>query len=367
MKILVYEDNLSGHRLEYLHHFWEGAKLYPENEYIFAVPESFKEKRSLLKWSECKNASLRYFENRNLYKFKSALNLLKIAKSEKVSEIKLSSLMAFMPFVAFFPKRIKVSGIIYLIYLYRWNSSSFVKKAADVLKYLMFKFSRCIKDVYILNDCVSAYRLNKIYKTNKFTYIPDPVFIENADCPKAEIKVKNNRQIFFHFGALTARKGTIEILKAIELLPENELNDKTFIFAGKVLSGIKTEFYDRVKLLTKRRADIKVYDKFCDYEFIHKIGRQSDCILAPYSNVECSSGLLAYAAYWQKPIVVPKKGLIGKLAKKYGYGILIKDTSCKSIYAVLTGFKGKAVNADLCQAYIQRNSIEKFQQIFMRF
>ena len=75
MKILVYEDNLSGHRLEYLHHFWEGTKLYPGNEYIFAVPESFKEKKPLLKWSECKNASLRYFDNRNLSKFKSALDL----------------------------------------------------------------------------------------------------------------------------------------------------------------------------------------------------------------------------------------------------------------------------------------------------
>lgn len=367
MKILIYEDNLSGHRLEYLHHFWEGAKLYPQNEYIFAVPKQFKDKKKLLHWSECSNASIRYFDNGNLSRLKSALNLLKIAKEEDVSEIKLSSLMALMPFIVFFPPKIKVSGIIYLIYLYRWRNSGFTKKMADVLKYLMFKFSKCIKNIYILNDEISAYKLNRIYKTNKFTYIPDPVFIEETKRIDIENNTVSDRQIFFHFGTLTGRKGTIEILKAIEKLSADESKNKTFIFAGKVLDDIKNDFYSKIKLLTERNIEIKVYDKFCDYDFIHALGRQSDCILAPYSNIECSSGLLAYAAYWEKPIVVPAKGLIGKLAKKYGYGIPIKDQFCDSIYKVLSTFTPIRPDTNLCQAYIRKNSIEKFQRIFMRF
>ena len=62
-KILVYCPRIAGHRLEYIHHLYEGARLYKHN-YVFAVPQIFEEQKYKLKWSSTDNVSFITIEDK---------------------------------------------------------------------------------------------------------------------------------------------------------------------------------------------------------------------------------------------------------------------------------------------------------------
>ena len=49
-RVLIFEKNVGGHHLEYLHHIYIAAGQRNENEYIFALPESFKIEENDLEW-----------------------------------------------------------------------------------------------------------------------------------------------------------------------------------------------------------------------------------------------------------------------------------------------------------------------------
>lgn len=65
-------------------------------------------------------------------------------------------------------------------------------------------------------------------------------------------------------------------------------------------------------------------------EFISFI-KQSDFVLAPYKNAESSSGIVGHCIVSNTPVIVPNKGLIGELVKKYDAGYLLKDTYPETI------------------------------------
>jgi hypothetical protein len=136
--------------------------------------------------------------------------------------------------------------------------------------------------------------------------------------------------VYLHFGGLSARKGTLEILRAIGLLPVEALQQKVFIFAGKVTDEMRAEFYALVRQQSAR-AKILVFDEFCSYEFLNNLCYIADWILIPYTNPNQSSGVIGYAGYFHKPVIGPRQGLLGQLIRDYHLGICLEDVTAASI------------------------------------
>jgi glycosyltransferase involved in cell wall biosynthesis len=376
-KTLIFDASVQGHHLEYLHHLYMGANSKSGREYVFVVSSKLKNIFGKLDWPERSNVIFEYIDENEIKILESKSGLIKayhlcailvrnIVKFSATNVI-LISLMEFMPFLAFIPRRsVRISGIIYLIYLYRWSKSSLWRKIEDVIKYKIFSNCSLFDNIYLLNDDFSPVYLNKKYKTSVFKYLPDPYVPlegENVKNIRQKLDISANKIVYLQFGSITRRKGVIEILKAIENLNNDELEKLCFIFAGKIDHDVSCEFYTIIEKL-EPRAQILVYDRFCDFDFIGSLCVSSDYLLIPYKNPEYSSGVLGYSAQFGIPVIAPSNGLLGKLVRKNNLGILLKDGTSENLNTLFKSmcagkFKGN-------KFYLKSRTSEHFSDIILK-
>lgn len=342
MKILIFDITLSGHHLEYLHHYYRGALERINEDFVFCVPnDDFLKQKEKYVWQDADNISFFFLSNevvnavynkkgykRNIAEAKLIANT---AKELNADSVILTNFIHTIPYLLWLmPKGIKVRGIIYRIYLYEQKN---IRYRLEDLCFKLMARSRVMEKVFILNDKESSDMLNGLHKTKKFTFLPDPV-PEVDMCSLENIRGKFNipmsNKVFLHFGGLTKRKGTLEILKAINLCDNEQLKDKTFVFAGRIYQDMSEAFY-RLIAIVEQKVQILVFDEFCTYEFLYNLCYSSDVILMPYKQTNLSSGLLGYAAVFEKPVVGPSQGLIGHLIYKYNMGFQLSEVSSKAI------------------------------------
>jgi hypothetical protein len=375
--ILIYDNQIDGHHLEYIHHLYKGAQSRTEFNFIFVIPESFLKIKNQLEWKQVDNIQFVFIKEKDIYlneniflrSYKISKYVKSVAKVNNVSDVFFITLMTLLPsIIFFFNSKIKVSGIIYQIYLYRWSKASIFIKLQDIFKYIILTKSTFFKSLFILNDSGSADYLNKIFKTTRFKYLPDPFIplptnkLQNL---RNKLQIPHNKKIILHFGAIAERKGSLNILKSINSLSENDLLNFTFIFAGRVDNNIKDEFY-KIYSQIKKKTQVFVFDEFCEYEFISSLCFTCDFILIPYLVTANSSGVLGYAAQFNKPVVAPRNGLLGKLIKKYKLGVLLSSSSIKSIKSFLLSINDH--NIDVKSYYLEGRTVSNFNnKIFEQF
>ena len=373
-QIVIFNTDLNGHHLEYLNHLYLEALNNKTKHYVFSIPQEFNQLKNTLDWPEANHIQFDFLEEDKLKKIKESSlfkqsylksRLLKQQiKKHKANKVFLIMLLQFLPFFPFIIAngKVKISGIVYLIYLYRWKTAPFKLKIMDVFKYLLLTKFKMFDTIYILNDLSSAVYLNKLYKSKKFKVLPDPFVqqtlqgINSRPIPLIE----KDATVYFHFGALTERKGTLDILKAIKQLDMTKIEQPLcFIFAGKVHPEIKTEFYQLTEEINNK-VQLIIYDEFCAYEFIGALCKLSNYFLIPYKNVLQSSGVIAYASYYKKPVVGPNEGLLGKLIRKYQLGFTIKNINQQSITTFIE--ENKELHKKVSHSYIEENSVSNFQK-----
>lgn len=373
MKILIFDWTVEGHHLEYLHHLYKIAVERKSEKFVFLVPTTFDGVKDKFYWEPTDNVEFRYIteeerlqcENPKLLKaawFKSKV-VSKRVKNLEIDKVWLIVLMHFMPFLPLvLPNSVKVSGVLYRIYFYEGSAIRGVRLWIERLRYKLMVWNKSIDKVLVLNDQWATDELNRIYNTDKFTYLPDPVpEIDDSKVHniREELGVSETDKVFLHFGGLDERKGTLEILKAIGLLDGSALTDKVFVFAGRVNKEIKEEFYN-LKKTVDGKVRIIVYDEFCSYEHLHNLCNSCDCVLIPYKNPNQSSGVIGYASHFGKPVLGPNKGLLGRLVNDYGMGQGIDDVSYTGMTEAITNFK----NADLSDKYSKTHSVSDFNDVF---
>lgn len=369
---LIFEESIEGHRLEYINHLYKYATADSGRKYVFVLPPNFSTEGNDAQWSQASNVRVVKLLPEEVNKIscpnqlKASLFRSKILRKyileHKASDVFLIFLMLYMPaLLLFLPRNVKVSGIVYRIFL---NEDSYVKspirQLLEWVRYGLMALSRRVKRVLLLNDQRSADTLNKKLRTDKFRRLADPFNPIEVKRSKEEIRksfaVRTGDILFSHFGGLTSRKGTMEILKAIAILPE-ALKDKVALyFAGKVSKDIETDFLQRVETLKTAGWSISVKNEFVSYEFLGELGRASDCLLIPYFNTCQSSGLLGHAAFHRIPVIGPSKGLLGSLIRDYEMGTLIDEITPEAIAAAIAEFRPHVVPA----RYARENDVEMF-------
>lgn len=368
-KKLIFDTMITGHHLEYIHHLYTGIES-DCNHYIFAIPETFKDVKNKFQWPPKKNIKFVYIQSTELQSIEEmghlkksyhlSLLLKKYALQLSVTEIFLVSLIDYYPLLPLFlPKHIKVSGIIYKIYLYEWKEYSLIEKIYESIRqYSIIKSANSL-NIFILNDRSATYYLNKLWNTAKFKYLVDPyipIKESNSIDIRKQYNIDSDKIIFLHMGAMEERKGTLEILKAISLIKSNP-EKFVFIFAGKIFDSIKKEFYSQYEEL-KQSHNIILIDKFCDYELLASLSQACDCFLLPYKRVSLSSGILYYAAQFHKCVLATGSGLLGKLVRKNRLGYTLKDTQPATIASAILTYKKHICNN--VPSFLTEKTIETF-------
>ena len=376
MKKMLFETVLSGHRMEYIHHLYMEMLNHSEDQFEIVVAEEFNKRKSDYDWPASENVLFDFIpqdwadnaNGGNMYvqSWKKSKLLRRYVKKHNPEKVFLITLMKFIPFLPFLiSSKLKIVSIVYKIYLYEWEDYSLFRKMVEVLKYKIISKSGCLDKVFILNDEASTRYLNYLYKTTKFQYLVDP-FNEIDYKPhdiRDELNIPKGNRLYIHFGGLQQRKGTIEIVKALGLLSEDDKKNFTVVFAGKVYKDIREQFYRELDKV-KNSRQILVFDNYCSVQFLADLCYSCDQILVPYQVMAQSSGLLGYAAQFKKPVLGPRDGLIGKLIKKYNLGFTIPSVKASSIAEGM--MRRESFSPD--NRYIEKIKVEKFkQQIFEHF
>ncbi|MBR6252126.1 MAG: glycosyltransferase [Bacteroidales bacterium] len=328
MTILIFNTDIRGHHLEYFYNTYCEAIKHKEHKYIYAIPSEFHTLKNQYNWPPCENV---IFDTDNDYSKCRSGNeyirawhisrlICKIIKRHKPDAVFLIILMQAMPFLPFLlPRNIKLHGIVYDLPRYETRIG---QKLRDTLYLRILAASHSVGKVFILNDKSVADELNRKMHDDKFAFLSDPaqrIDMAQISNIRDELGAKVGDKIFLHFGGLGLRKGTLEIMKAIELLPQRTLDKSLFVFSGRVNNDIKNEFYRRLDTL-KSKTRIVVYDGFCDSSFLYNLCYSCDYILMPYLQSYRSSGVVGYASFFSKPVLGPSDGLIGQLIMDYKLG-----------------------------------------------
>ena len=375
--ILVFTTDCKGHHLEYLHHYYDFASRDFGNKYVFCISKDFNKVKSTYTWEKTRNVVFDFIEEYDLEKcingsngffnivklsFAKSLYIRKKCKEHHIDVVHTIMLMEYLPALPFIlPSRIDFRGIIYRIAL-NDNHISVVGKAIERIKYFLLVNCSVFKKVFVLNDKISVEKLNKRYHTSKFFFLPDPFpKTKEPENLRAKLEIPKSDKIFLHFGGLCKRKGTLLIAEAISRI--KECNHLTFIFAGRISTDCDKEFYEIVDSINNG-AKIMVYNEFCTYDFLNSLAYTADYMLIPYENVNQSSGVLGYAAQYDKPVIGPDAGLLGDLIRNNNLGKLLKypvtvDDLKQSIMVV------SSIAPVDGSIYRKENSIRNFQDILM--
>lgn len=368
---MIWNDTLSGHHLEYLHHIYMAA-LGQEANFVFVLPDDFIEKRRMMDWPCSSNISFDYMSKEEieslggsylLSSYHRSRCLKKYALKHNANKIWLNTLCLPYPLLPLLlQKKIRVSGIIYQIYLYKWKRMPIPLKIKYIIEtWCMVKF-KCTKHLLILNDKSAAKYLNKLYKTNKCLSVVDPIAgqLDIPSCNRKKYNIPENDIVFFHFGSMDIRKGTLVYLNSLLLLTVEQLKNKTFIFAGKIQKSIQTEFLEITAQLKQKGANLIIFNEFCEYSLLDKLCYLSDYVVIPYQYTELSSGVVGYAAKFGKRLIGPSDGVIGKLIRQNSGSIGIKDLNAEKLAKQITSVQPYSSQRNIW--YIEKNSIEKFQE-----
>jgi len=363
---IVFDYQLDGHNIEYLHHLYLGASKDPSYRYIFSLPKEFEDIKNIISWPDASNIEFDLYELDKVKRpqpivtaFKSSIYLRKIVKRYQAEEVLLVWMMAVLPFIGFLmPKGIKITGIVYNIYLYLWKQYGLTGKIANVLKYWVLTHCKTISKVFILNDNSAVCKLNRLWKTDKFKYLPDPYVpfkVESIKDLRSELDIEEEKTICLHLGAMSFKKGTLTVLDIIENSSEEQLRNYAFVFAGKIYPDIKDRFYERVNKL-KNKVQIVVRDGFLPYETMGSMVYTCDKVILPYTRIDASSGSIAYASQFGKIVYAPNRGLLGKLVRKYGIGVVLDEFRDVNSISVI----GQKQNT-----YCQKHRVEDFNNVLL--
>lgn len=167
-----------------------------------------------------------------------------------------------------------------------------------------------------------------------------PAGAAGADCG-ADVReaVTGNAAVFTLFGALTERKGVLQLLAALASLPRETRDGVRVVLAGKVDPAIAEEVRSRAAVLHDSGAPgggLRVIDRYLATAELAWLVQQSSVILAPYQRFVGSSGVLGWAAAYRKPVIAQDYGLVGALVRDFGLGLAVDTTDPECIASAMT-------------------------------
>ena len=221
--------------------------------------------------------------------------------------------------------------------------------------------------------------INHLVKSQKYRtaiYLPDPIRVEGKDSEisitsknlKQKLKIEPHRRIFLAAGRLAdPGKGTFEVLKAIQYLPEAVCRNICILLVGQPQQEGQRKL-DTVldPIIKKYPIQVIKHYGFVNDNDLGLYFHMADVILAPYQRHIGMSGILLSAAAYQKPALASNYGLMGAMARKYRIGLAIDSTNPREIangmiklcQEDLSNFIDKEKFSQL----IQNHSAEKFSE-----
>ncbi|RXG27155.1 glycosyltransferase [Leeuwenhoekiella palythoae] len=344
---LIYDSNLTGHHLEYILHiakYVSDTKL--EDKYIFVVPVSFKvnnaqiinESKDIIVWEFLSQGIVDELKNISLLKrsFKEFGLVKQYANHYSVNKVYLLYFNVFQLALCFRKTNFFISGILFLQFsrMQKRGLTNYLKYYRKKIITQLYSTNKSIESVFILNDRKSVQYLNKLSDRNIFKWLPDPIpnYKEEKGFDLFDFYgLDKNTKVFLHPGSITPRKGTYEILGAIDKLSKEVSDQIAILIVGKANASVEAVIQKKIKNLKNQDFSIIFDNNFVSNERLKSLFLQSYAILIPYKNPEASSGIFGHALSNRKPMIGNKNGLLGELISDQQLGLTLDEITAQEI------------------------------------
>ncbi len=203
----------------------------------------------------------------------------------------------------------------------------------DVLYRLMLR-NPSVRTVLSLDPFFPAHARSHYSHGNKVRPLPEPPIQVPSDGDKACTVefVPPGRVGLLLFGYLTERKGPLEVLDALRLLPAQIAKRIALLFAGRIDPAIHRAIDERRSVLTREQPDLwlRIENRWVNRAELEVLVARSDVVLAPYQRFVGSSGVLMWAARAGRPVLAQEFGLVGRLTRDHRLGAVAdsSDPAC---------------------------------------
>ncbi|MFT5248574.1 MAG: hypothetical protein ACI93P_000288 [bacterium] len=186
-----------------------------------------------------------------------------------------------------------------LIYRYKTNN-----KLTSFILHCIFFVMRIKKiNIYVLN-----------FEYAKYLKIPKYIKVV-PELQKYDLNIINDEPPFLlHYGALSIRKGTSDIIKA-----SKSVKNGNIVFIGNLDDTIN----DFDKTYIKSQDSSITHHKY-NLEILQEMLANCCGILAPYTNVDQSSAIVEVAISLNIPLLTYKGGFIGYRCDSYNLGVIVE-------------------------------------------
>lgn len=383
-KKLFFDIYATGHHSEYISHlidYLDGNE--DDNLYYFVVHPQFSDlfPKIAQKAKEIKN--IIWIQVTPIeYKKCTQVNLLKksflefklvcqYAKLYKVNHVFLMYFNVFQFALSFLRPSFTVSGILFLQF-YRMDKSGILNKVKYFRKYIttkLYSINPCLKTVFVLNDSKTVDYLNSEFKTDVFKMLPDPIPsltpLEDFDIYNF-YNISRSRKIFLHIGSLSERKGTNEIVDAINCISDLKQEIITILLVGKVNDEVTASKIRNALENKMSKVQLIWSNDFVTNEMMKSLFDQCDVVLIPYKNAEASSGILGHAAAAKKSVIASGTGLLKEIIEENKLGVLLNEVTPVEIANKIEGIlENNDVFYDKNDTFVQIHSVNKFAELVL--
>jgi glycosyltransferase involved in cell wall biosynthesis len=193
--------------------------------------------------------------------------------------------------------------------------------------------------VLSLDPYFADYANERLGAGGKARTLPDPVVSTHAaatpppECdpqraPRAEATH------FLLFGALSERKGVLQVVDALRRVPE--LQRVLVTLAGRMDEPTRIAVQQRLARHSELARRLRIVDRFLTTAELEWMVRDSDVVLAPYLRFVGSSGTLIWAAVHGKPVLAQDYGLVGALTRQYELGVTADTGDTAAVARAIT-------------------------------
>lgn len=383
-KKLFFDIYATGHHSEYISHlidYLEGNE--DNNTYYFVVHPQFSDlfpkiaqKAKGVKnivWIQVTPIEYQKSTQGNLLK-KSFLEFKLVshyAKLYKVDHVFLMYFNIFQFALSFLRPPFTVSGILFLQF-YRMDKKGIFNKLKYFRKYAttkMYCLNPRLKTVFVLNDNKTTDYLNNEFKTEVFRMLPDPIpiLIPLEDFNIYDFyNISRDRKIFLHIGSLSERKGTNEIIDAINCISEAKQELVTILLIGKANDEVTASKIKKALENKMSKVQLIWSNDFVTNEMMKSLFDQCDVVLIPYKNAEASSGILGHAAAAKKRVIATGKGLLKEIIEENKLGILLNDVNPIEIANKVEETLDNDVFSNDNNPFIKNHSVNKFAELVLK-